>query len=323
MWAAVLVGWVFSVGLGLCAGVAAAQPAQMSGEQIKDTLAGAILELDTPLGTKVPVRFSSSGLMAGEAGMLGSYLGADRDRGRWWVGDDRLCMKWFRWFDAETHCFRLQRDGQQIWWQEQSGRNGTATVAGRFEEKPAAKVAASAGGDAPEQGVRQKAESTPIQQFARADLTRYSRAQSMPEQSVPRPVALATAPTEPPEQEQEVSATIQGQQTTAEPTPMTNPPLPVRAGQRKLPAVQAPAQVDVVTYRVTRVSADDVLNIRNGPSEYHTPIGFIEPNGRGIAVVGPCRGLWCPIRYGRVRGWVNSYYLAAELVKREVLAGAR
>ena len=143
MWGALFVGWALAAGFSLLANAATAQPSKLVGESIKETITGAILELDTPLGTKVPVRFSSNGLMAGEAGPLGSYLGADRDRGRWWVANDRLCMKWFKWFEAGTHCFDLQQDGQQIWWQEQSGKSGTARIAGRFEEVPAATKVAS------------------------------------------------------------------------------------------------------------------------------------------------------------------------------------
>jgi len=31
-----------------------------------------------------------------------------------------------------------------------------------------------------------------------------------------------------------------------------------------------------------------------------------------VQVTGECRELWCPIRYGRLTGWVNRYYLAEE-----------
>jgi hypothetical protein len=32
-----------------------------------------------------------------------------------------------------------------------------------------------------------------------------------------------------------------------------------------------------------------------------------------VQIVGPCRDLWCPIRHGRLKGWVNRYYLAADV----------
>jgi uncharacterized protein YraI len=55
-----------------------------------------------------------------------------------------------------------------------------------------------------------------------------------------------------------------------------------------------------------------VLNVRRGPSEYHEQIASIPPTGRSVEITGRCRDDWCPVRYGKVRGWVNSYYLTAE-----------
>ena len=57
---------------------------------------------------------------------------------------------------------------------------------------------------------------------------------------------------------------------------------------------------------------DDVLNIRNGPSEYHDAVGAIPPSARGVKIVGACSELWCPVVHGRAKGWVNSYYLSPE-----------
>ncbi len=332
MWGALFVGWALSLGLGLFANAAAAQPSKLSAEDIEETFAGAILELDTPLGTKVPVRFSSSGLMSGEAGPLGTYLGADRDRGRWWVADDRLCMKWFRWFEAGTHCFDLQQDGQQIWWQEQSGKSGTARIAGRFEKKPAEiEVASAAKSHAAQQrretanrpSEPERAETPVAQEPVSAQATAHGAEGGGPDrvQSFVKAGALMTS-----------AAVPEPRPVRPAPRPATPvsrsaeapPPLPVRPWRRPALASERPSvEMEAVTYRVTRVSSDDILNVRNGPSEYHMPVGFIEPNGQGISVVGACQGMWCPIRYRRVRGWVNSYYLAKEQASREVLAGAR
>jgi uncharacterized protein YgiM (DUF1202 family) len=67
------------------------------------------------------------------------------------------------------------------------------------------------------------------------------------------------------------------------------------------------------SFRVSGVVAGDTLNVRNGPSEYHPLVGRIPASGRGVQIVGPCRDLWCPIRHGRLKGWVNRYYLAADV----------
>ena len=107
---------------------AAAEPVALKGSAIKETVAGAMVELDTPAGTKIPVRFGTDGLMSGEAGDLASFLGAPKDRGRWWAENDQLCTKWFRWFDAEKHCVHLEQDGKRIFWREDNGEKGTATI---------------------------------------------------------------------------------------------------------------------------------------------------------------------------------------------------
>lgn len=68
----------------------------------------------------------------------------------------------------------------------------------------------------------------------------------------------------------------------------------------------------VMTYRVTDVASDDVLNIRSGPDSTRTIIGTIPPNGRGVRIVGTCVGQWCPISYQRASGWVSRRFLAGE-----------
>ena len=72
------------------------------------------------------------------------------------------------------------------------------------------------------------------------------------------------------------------------------------------------AEEESVAYRVTRVAADDVLNIRSGPSADYSVVGTIPPGGRGIQIVGACAGRWCQINYRGARGWVNRQFLARE-----------
>lgn len=110
------------------ASAAVAEPTPMSGDAIKDALPGSRLVLDTPLGTKIPIRFTGDGMMTGEAGELASVLGAAKDRGRWWVDGGRLCYKWFRWFDAESRCVSVRQDGSRIYWTQDDGESGTATL---------------------------------------------------------------------------------------------------------------------------------------------------------------------------------------------------
>ena len=119
---------VIVIGLLGGANAAMAQQVRMTGEDIKRAMPGALLEIDTPLRIAIPVRVHNDGLMSAEAGALGLTLGATKDRGRWWTDGDKLCMKWFRWFDAKVRCMVLHRDGSKVHWAEGSGESGTATI---------------------------------------------------------------------------------------------------------------------------------------------------------------------------------------------------
>jgi hypothetical protein len=76
----------------------------------------------------------------------------------------------------------------------------------------------------------------------------------------------------------------------------------------KSPAPQRPL------FKVANVRADDVLNVRSGPSADHDIVGMIAPGSRGIAITSDCRSQWCPVRLDGTAGWVNSTYLAPEVV---------
>jgi uncharacterized protein YraI len=78
-----------------------------------------------------------------------------------------------------------------------------------------------------------------------------------------------------------------------------------------LPAVSA-APPTWSAYRVALVRRDDVLNVRSGPSAATPVIGYIPPAGRGIRLLGPCTGAWCPVAHGALTGWVNRAYLEPE-----------
>lgn len=337
MWGAFRIGLFGAIASFLATAPAAAEPERLTSEAIQSTVAGAIVELDTPLGTKIPVKFSRDGLMAGEAGPLAGYLGAARDRGRWWVESNRLCMKWFRWFEAEPHCMSLRQQGDQIHWQEQSGRSGTARIAGRLDERPAMPTYAAAyampkvakppsTSQAAESRARQPARSSAIdapppasREGQRVEKARSPAPEPGPESTQPDTgagVTTAGTPASPSRPERPQKPTRPSNASNAA------PPLPVRSATRG----STPPDRDVrrmPSFSVVRVAHDDVLNVRVGPSEYHQRVGALPPNGRGVRIIGACRGLWCPVRYGRLSGWVNSYYLAAELPSASAIAEAR
>jgi hypothetical protein len=122
---------VIIIGTIISGTAALAEPASMRGQAIKELVPGSVIHIDTPLGSTLPVRFTDDGLMSGEAGGLASYLGSATDRGKWWVENDKLCQKWFKWFDAEIKCLQLRQQGQRIFWNSDDGKTGTATIAMR------------------------------------------------------------------------------------------------------------------------------------------------------------------------------------------------
>ncbi len=328
-----------------------AEPVALSSEAIKETLSGSLVELDTPAGSTIPVRFQEDGLMSGEAGPLASVLGAERDRGRWWAADDRLCVKWFRWFDAEVRCASLRQDGTRIFWREQGGETGTATIAERA--KPVVKPAPPPFALGAEQVAKEQTDKEQVGTSAETQVAKSVEApapetQAGEQQATngesssadPPPLrfagmALGAAPSIPPEahapgssfdprrlspvHKEPVKVATATTQSTAQDTRL---PAQVAAPVAAHPVVPPPAArapaagpsppPSLMSFRVAGVAEDDTLNVRSGPSEYHPRVGAIPPASRGVRIVGPCRDDWCPIQHGRVSGWVNRYYLAVE-----------
>ena len=106
-----------------------AEPVALGDETLKQAVAGKTVHLDTPFGVAIPIAYHGNGLMSGKAGVLEYFLGAEADRGRWWVADGKLCQKWFKWLDAQPSCMRLRQDGSKIFWRRDDGVSGTATIA--------------------------------------------------------------------------------------------------------------------------------------------------------------------------------------------------
>ena len=287
-----------------------AGPAPLTGEALRQELVGSLLEIDTPLaGVVIPVRVSADGLVSGEAGPLASTLGAAHDRGRWWINNDRLCVKWFRWFEAQTRCMTVEHEGAKIYWREEGGESGTATITKSSPEPakvdpptlieanqpstpstsppPSSEASVAIGSvTAP------PADSVEPMRFAAVDLFDGLLPASTVE---PEPYKLGVGTSDPPK--------------SVTPLPITGkdqtPPPPQIAMKAPKPIV-----TPMPSFRVTRVAMDDALIIRSGPSEYHPSVGVIPPDGKGVFIVGVCRDLWCPVRHRSSIGWVNRYYLA-------------
>jgi hypothetical protein len=119
---------ILAGGLIVMASCAWAERVSLTGGALRRELVGSLLKIDTPLGVDIPVRVSGDGFVTGEAGPLASTLGSAHDRGRWWISNDRLCVKWFRWFEAQTRCVTVEHEGTKIFWKDEGGETGTATI---------------------------------------------------------------------------------------------------------------------------------------------------------------------------------------------------
>lgn len=61
---------------------------------------------------------------------------------------------------------------------------------------------------------------------------------------------------------------------------------------------------------VRGVEGWDSLRVRTAPTPAARELGGIPANACGVAIVGPCRGAWCPVAWHGRMGWSNSYFLA-------------
>jgi uncharacterized membrane protein len=76
--------------------------------------------------------------------------------------------------------------------------------------------------------------------------------------------------------------------------------LPLCAAAQSLPAL----------HDVTGVAADDVLNIRAGPSASEPVVGTLAPDAEGVEVVAlDARGAWGRVNTGERSGWASMAYL--------------
>ena len=306
------------------ASAAWAGPVPLTGDALRRELVGSLLEIDTPLaGVVIPVRVSGDGLVSGEAGPLASTLGAAHDRGRWWISNDRLCVKWFRWFEAQTRCITVEHEGAKIYWREEGGESGTAMITKSSPEPakvdPPTLIEANlpstpSTSPPPSSEASVEVASVPTPPTVSAEPMRFA--------AVDLIAGLLPAPTV----ELEPNKLGVG---TSEPPKTVTTPLPVAAKDQTPPppqiATQAPKPTvtPMPSFRVTRVAMDDALIIRSGPSEYHPSVGVIPPDGKGVLIVGVCRDLWCPVRHRHSIGWVNRYYLADDSVSSENAMMAR
>jgi len=262
-----------------------AEQGLLSGQEIADLVAGASVEIDTPVGSKLPVRYAPDGQLSGQAGQLAFYLGTSTDRGRWWISTDQLCHRWNRWFNSEPQCLRLRKEGGRIRWWTADGSSGTAMITATRLESAAL----------PRPQNDSQTSPTPFEPAGPA------LAAALP---APAPSAPAPAPTPTPAMEGAVLA-------AASPT-TPQAPAPGSKARLSSPPPAEPKRPADPTYMVANVERDDVLNVRSGPSTEFDVIAELPPDSRGVNIIGACRAGWCPVQHQAASGWVNRTFLALD-----------
>ena len=279
----------------LCAMIAQARSSDLSGQQINDLLAGATVEIDTPVGTRLPVRYGRDGKLFGRAGGLAWYLGAPTDTGKWWVAGDQLCHRWSRWFGSEPQCLRLRKQGRIIRWRTQDGHSGTATIT----MSPGTRVATvvpSAQPSPKKAAAPPETPPAPPKAPAPAGTPEARRRRGFAERLPSRRRHIASQCRPPRRREGPGAAEARAAEQQDEAPPK-------RA---------EPKRATEPLFKVAKVRSDDVLNVRSGPSADFDVVGALPPGSRGIAITSACRSQWCPVRHTTVSGWVNSAYLVRE-----------
>jgi hypothetical protein len=83
-------------------GSARAEPSKLTGEALRQAVSARTVLIATAMGP-FRIRYNSDGTMTGRAPALVAGLGTERDWGRWWIADDRLCQRWHQWFGAKRY----------------------------------------------------------------------------------------------------------------------------------------------------------------------------------------------------------------------------
>ena len=302
---------IVALGALLFATHVAAEGAELNGDALRELVAGAVVEIDTPLDVKVPLRYSHEGRVTGEApSSLAYILGAPKDIGRWWVAADRLCHRWTRWFDGAVHCLRITQDGSRISWRRDDGESGTATITSPVTIAKASNRAE----ETPARVAPQTEQPAPTAPSIAAMLPSLPSVAISPAQAATAPPPPDVSQPGPPDRSPgaggkpatgtpaKVSATMARPAAASLPTQVAVPPRVVAPSQANSARQQE-------SFKVVGVDMDDVLNVREGPSADHMVVGTIRPETSGVRVVGPCLSLWCPVSHRGIAGWVNKMYL--------------
>ena len=101
----------------------------LSGAALQSVVAGRTVYINTPMG-EVPIRYAKNGAVSGYTQLaLLDGEATTFDRGRWWIAQNRLCLRWDNWMQRATHCFTMHRVGPStVRWLREDGKSGFARI---------------------------------------------------------------------------------------------------------------------------------------------------------------------------------------------------
>jgi hypothetical protein len=101
----------------------------LTGEALQNAVSGRTVYIDTPMG-EVPIRYLKNGSVHGSTELaLLDGESTPVDRGRWWVADNKLCLRWRNWMEGATHCFTMHRlTPTRVRWRREDGKSGIARL---------------------------------------------------------------------------------------------------------------------------------------------------------------------------------------------------
>ncbi len=108
----------------------AASFGDLNGTAVRKAVSGKTVFLSAS-GIVLPIAYRSNGTMSGRLKASAAALAGNasmQDKGRWWISKDRLCQRWNRWQGGKSYCYKLSRQGQQVFWVRDDGRRGTARI---------------------------------------------------------------------------------------------------------------------------------------------------------------------------------------------------
>ena len=103
----------------------------LQGDELRKTISGKTVHLNTGMGFELPISYSHNGTMAARTQAMTAKLAGEsrhHDRGKWWIKDQRLCQRWQNWLEGKTYCFVISKSGSTVYWRSNNGQSGTARI---------------------------------------------------------------------------------------------------------------------------------------------------------------------------------------------------